>query len=85
MQCIVPKLQVLPGWPQQFWHPQSICEREIMLQRERARELEATLERVRGEVSAQGMALEALAAERDAARTSAREAADRAKVTAFAL
>jgi hypothetical protein len=51
-----------------------------VLQREQARELEASLERVQGEVSAQGLALESLSIDRDAARVAAHEAADRIKV-----
>lgn len=50
-------------------------------QRERARGLEATLEQLRGEVSAQGLAMEGLAAERDAARSAAREASARANAS----
>ena len=50
------------------------------LQRLQTRELEATLERVQGELSAQGLALEAMAADREAAHMAASETADRIKV-----
>lgn len=50
------------------------------MQKDRSRRLEADLEQLHGEVAAQTMALQALAAERDAARATAHEAGDRAKV-----
>jgi hypothetical protein len=51
-----------------------------VLQRVRTRELEATLERVQGELTAQGLALEAMASDGEAARMAASETADRIKV-----
>lgn len=51
-------------------------------EKERNQELEADLGQLHSEVAAQSMALEALAAERDAARATAREASDRAKALA---
>ncbi len=50
------------------------------MQKARARGLGEGLAQLREEVGAQGLALEALAAERDAARGAARDSGDRAKV-----
>lgn len=52
----------------------------VCRQRVRTRELEATLERMQGELSAQGLALETMAADREADRMAASKTADRIKV-----